>query len=80
MSNWQTKHVRGKNERIELQNIISGTSVTATVQKDLFPGTWNSPSPCVSLYTKGKAYFTLNEWKSLAEAVEQAERALGLSP
>lgn len=77
---WRAQHIKGKDERIEIRRADSGFDVIIVVYKYYAIANPNhAVNPHVSISTKGKAYFSMEDLSEMYQVIDEAADVLGIT-
>jgi len=81
MERWKAKHIKGKDERIEIRKTLQGTQVVIVVYKDIREDSydskgWKPGHDNIQISANGKIQMTFQEWNELMMAVQEAKNIL----
>lgn len=79
MQKWKAKHIRGKDERVEIRKSINGVQLVVIVYKNRRDGDWNagiSHHENVQISANGKIQLSFAGWQEMMQAVEEAKAVL----
>lgn len=79
MKKWKAKHIRGKDERIEIRKSINGAQMLIVVYKSRQEGDWHAgihSHENVQISANGKIQLAFADWQEMAQAIEEAKALL----
>lgn len=77
---WKAKHIKGKDERIEIRKSL-GAQVVIVVYKNVREGDWQNGiegHDNVRISANSKMHMTFEEYKEFTEAIKEAMEILGV--
>lgn len=72
MRRWKGKHIKGKDERVEIRKSIWGTQIVIIVYKNELYEDGELERKQVQISANGKMYLTLEEYKELQQVIDEA--------
>jgi len=84
MDRWKAKHIKGKDERVEIRKTFSSAQVVIIVYKDIRESSfdrengWKPGHENVHISANGKIQMSFQEWNDLITAVQEAKDILGI--
>lgn len=79
MKNWKGKHIKGKDERIEIRKSIWGTQIVIIVYKnELYDENVELYRKQIQISANGKMYLSLEEYNELQQVIDEAKTILNI--
>lgn len=80
-SRWKAKHIKGKDERVEIRKCFGGTQAVIVVYKNELKGNWREGvegHKNIRISANSKIHMDLQEYKEFLQAIEEAFEILKL--
>ena len=77
---WKGKHIKGKQERVEIRKTFGGQQLLIIVRKSALSGgknRWDYEGN-VRMSSNGRIHMSFGEWQQLTEAVDEAKELIGI--